>query len=308
MISFRKNVTIALLLAARMTTESANGFVSPSLASSSKQQASPSFITATSRSSSSSSSALSTVQPSVSFPQTHNGNDASSATKSSSSGRDHLEMEAQRLLQQAKALRDEAAEAQSNMAREKTQKQRQHDLAIDELIETYFFSTDRYSMSCTYDECLLNRLRDRRLGLPTLVHVVDRIYQRETLANEALERNDDTLLSQLNFHPSIDYSDDANRLDGCIEALIELHEELDLEQQHQYQHQQGEFHDAAFVQHYGGNVSQQLERRLQKLQQATVKGEQQLITSVAVNEDEEEQSEQQESATPAFDLAKFLPW
>mmetsp|Transcript_20847 Transcript_20847/g.57963 ORF Transcript_20847/g.57963 Transcript_20847/m.57963 type:complete len:263 (-) Transcript_20847:164-952(-) len=158
----------------------------------------------------------------------------------------NIEDAAQQQLQKAKMLRQQAEQASIDLKSQRLQKKMQQDRSTDELIETYFFGIDRYTDSCSPDDALLNRLRDRRVGVSTLLQMVDRIFEREILAN----------------------NNDENMLDGCIEALIELHEVLDEE----FNLQQ---HCTACVahsveEHYGaGNVSHKLQNRFQQLQRQT---------------------------------------
>lgn len=129
-----------------------------------------------------------------------------------------VETEAERLIRKARALRTAAEQAEHQVHGDFAKKKQAKDAQTDRQIEELFFATLPQGSS------FVDRLRDKRLGMDTLEDIVERLDEREVIA-QGLDHVEFKMVGddKTEAHRVIVSRDEkeVERLDGLIDQLIE---------------------------------------------------------------------------------------
>lgn len=173
------------------------------------------------------------------------------------------ETEAERLLRKARELRAEAERAEHEVHGDLVQKKATKDAQTDELIDQLFFKSDGGP--------LVDRLRSKRLGMGTYECIVDRLDEREVIAEghdhvQVKMADDDS--GKTEFHRRVSKKDEAEleRLNGLIDQLIEAVAVLDQEFITAKKAKGQSYVAHAEEEHWGGGkCSEQLSNRIKEI-------------------------------------------
>lgn len=136
------------------------------------------------------------------------------------------ESEAERLLRKARELREKAAKEEHQVHVEQAEKKARQDAKLDDLISKLFFEGNS----------LVDCLHEKNLSIDTLESIVDRLDEREVIAEgrEHVEMVNDEKDAKFERVSERDEKELA-RIQGCIDALIEgvkvLDEEFQMEKE-----------------------------------------------------------------------------
>jgi hypothetical protein len=169
------------------------------------------------------------------------------------------ESEAERLFRLAKEMRAKAEEADHNLHNDLAKKKAEKDARTDALIEEIIFGGPK--------DGLVDRLRNKKLCMDTLEHIVDRLDEREVNAEgqehvEAKISNDRTVFERVAQRDE----EELERIQGRVDDLIAAVKVLDQEFKAQKENK-GE----AYVTHTeelhwgGGKVAERLDSRYHEI-------------------------------------------
>jgi hypothetical protein len=130
--------------------------------------------------------------------------------------------EAERLLQRARELRAEAEQAEQQVHDDLEMKKARKDTQTDQLIDQLFFTPPATG--------LVDRLRDKRVGMGTLEVIVDRLDEREVIAQGGDHVEFKMVGDKTEFHRVAEKDEkELERVQGLIDQLIQATSVLDKE-------------------------------------------------------------------------------
>lgn len=171
----------------------------------------------------------------------HNGIQGTTALSAVAAG----ESEAERLLRKAKELRAQAEAAEHQVHASLTKKRQDKNAATDQLVDQLFFANSGV--------LLADRLRQKRLSIDTLETIVDRLDEREVIAEGKEHVQAKIGQDQTNFERVVSRDEaELQRLDGLIDKLIETVKVLDKDFLEEKQRKGETYVTHTEDQHWGG--------------------------------------------------------
>ena len=165
------------------------------------------------------------------------------------------ETEAERLLRKAAELRAEAERAEKQVHGDLVKKKSDKDAQTDKLIEQLFFADGSSS--------LVDRLRAKRPSMATLEGLVERLDEREVIAQGGDHVEFRQVGDKTEFYRTASKDEnELERLEGLIDKLIQAVSVLDQEFLKEKQSKGGKTVHHAEEEHWGGGKSAELLREL----------------------------------------------
>lgn len=211
------------------------------------------------------------VQESISIPQRQDSHSCfhRPTILFATPNKESTETEAERLLRKARELRAAAEQDEQKVHDSLTKKKADRDAQTDRLIEELFFPSGQRTSA----DSVVDRLRTKRPGLNTLEAVVDRLDEREVIA-QGLDHvqfkmvGDKTKFHRVNKKSNKDEAE-LKRLEGLIDQLIQAAAVLD-EEFMAGKKAKGQVYVAhAEEEHWGGGkCAKRLESRIREIRRA----------------------------------------
>lgn len=169
------------------------------------------------------------------------------------------ETEAERLLRRARELRAEAEQAEQQVHDDLVKKKARKDAQTDELIDQLFFTAPA--------NALVDRLRNKRVGLGTLEAVVDRLDEREVIALGGEHVEFKMVGDRTEFHRVAKKDEkELERIEGLIDQLIQAAAVLDKEFLAKKKARGESYVAHAEEEHWGGGkCAERLENRIREI-------------------------------------------